>query len=1269
MRINYVSADVKDLILADAKISSFGGTNKPWTVPEVDLARQAIAPLRGYPYQLHQSAGAWITLKDSELLHLEVAEDFSQILREPGAIDEILSATQVKDTRESGGVTLNSADVIGAIEKLFGLQASNPGREVRLTFLTTSEIGKERKNPLPSGAAGIAAWSAAAEGGDVAEIRAALLDRIRSTNQRNFIEHSSDEELRFYLLTRLKFACGAGGWKTIEENNRNDLMAFREEVRSTADMAHRAYDAVLSHVLTTILSSSTRMLDRFQLIACLERATAVSVPSQVAVDLLEAPAIGKASGPIDLADLTALARTLLDVGAPPSIAMLFSDAAPAARLAFSAATALERTLIESDARDRPAARATISELITMSEAKHLVVGQPGSGKSHALWRTANQLLNAGEVIPLLLPAAQLNTWNDVVSLITDVAPSLSIDGILGDQRVCVCIDGWSEFAIGETAGEKRKAVRALRSVRVIANGKFADVGDTTFKIWSIELLSPNQVADVVERARPGEPVLSNPVLNLLRLPLLLSMHVLSEANASATGELLRQFHDYLARHLPEGFTEALAGAVAASALANDRSYGRLVLELRTRANAKGFVEPEKLLQRLGTIVERSGQALPIHDLYWSWLVGRGLVAGQLAADAIEPLHTRESYALALQSGARAIDEDVRHAVNDDLVLAAALDASQRSRSPNPILAACLERALSDDRLAVQSRGGLAALEIARPEYLRRALDVLSKLSQAKLYVNEWQQALRPAILFPQRAILGDWIGLDGSDFVLDAIAERGGAEWAPWLEQMALSGRITYVEALAVALGCSCDVPAWGRPHLEELIRLKPWKLRAAAARRSNVALARWIGAAYERLVETVIPQNSGSWLDLNRVLVACADDEVFRFLLARFGSMAKRPQELLGFAVVDRGRPWIAAFQKIAFATPSGGHHHKLAAALSPEIDDATARAWIAAGYDEVGWRVLITRHGEAILPELVANLPPSFAYLHHIPALANMRFFERAPVSLIEELWSRLGSPMQPKAMQDVLNALATVYPEGVASIVRFVCAQPNALPSYHLTQVLRLYDEWRQKLGADLGVQLPTGETLPFSRWVALHSVHQRFEDHFTPMMLSSSAELAIEVVLQHFQDDDDKAAAVLNALNDVKSYHAQLLNRMLATPKLAERIPSVFASCFDTFPAEALHRCLASPNIDQNALLFRLGSTSNPLHRSVHAKLMQRVLESPINLHHYRYLANMLRGHTRHDVLALLKSTTSPDEENAIWLVREVESARGERLVDEAGRLRL
>ncbi len=1237
-----------------------------WTVPEEDIARQAIAPLRGYVYQLHRSAAAWISLKSEDLLHLEVAEDYSEILREPGRLDEILEATQVKDTRESGAVNLNSADVIAAIESLFRLQASNVGREVRLNFLTTSEIGKERKNPLPSGEAGLVAWKMAASGGNVAEIRGALLSRLKPGKLKSFVELSSDECLRVRLLSPLTFVCGAIGGQVVEAANRNELMALREEVQSTADMAHRAYDAVLSHVITTILSSFTRMLDRPQLIACLQRATAIAVPSQVATALLGMPAIGKASGPMEIVELTALARTLLDMGTPPSITSLFPDASPAAHSALCAAAALRRTVTARDVQNVNATvRNTIPELAAVSASKHLVVGPPGSGKTHALWQAANELLSDGNVVPLFVPVSYLNTWSDVTSLITDAAPNLSVDAVLRDVRVCVCIDGWSEFAVGGHSSEKRKALRALRSARVIANGKFTDVGDTTFKSWSLELLSADQVANVVAKARPGEPRLPGSVLDLLRLPLLLSIHVLQAADASAIGDLLRQFHDHLARLLPEGFTDVLASAVAASALANDRSYGRLILDLQAGASKVGLAEPVKLLERLGTIAERSGKARPIHDLYWSWLAGRGLVAGQLTAAAIQPLTTRESYALALQSGVRAKDEDVQAAVEDDLVLAAGLDASQGSQRPNPIFTASLERALSDDRLAVRSRGGLAALETSRPEYLRRALDVLSELSQANLYVPEWLQALRPAVLFRQRAIVADWIGSEGSDFVLDAIAERGGAEWVPWLEQTALSGKIHYVEALAVALGCSPNVPDWGLPHLNELLGSKTWKLRPAATRRSNVPLAHYIAENYERLVETVIPLNSTLWIDLNRVLSACGSEAVFQLLLTLFGSMPTRSQELLGYAVVDRGQPWIAAFQKVAFAKPGGGHHHKLAEVLSPGIDDTTARAWIAAGYEEVGWQVLIARHGTAILPELVAKLPDSFADLHSIPALANIRFLKQAPASLIDELWSRFGGPMQPRATSDVLNALETVYPEGVASIVRFIAERPDALPSYHIAQALRIYDKWRARLGTELEVRLRSGKILPFKNWITLHTAIQRWEDHFTPELLSVSPDLAIWFVLQHCQNDDDKAGSVLNALKGVKFYHAGLLERMLSAPKLAPLIPNVFADCFDTFPASALHRCINSAHVDQSTLVFRLGSTSNPLHRSVHAQLIRRVVEDPINLHNSRYVASMLRGHTRHDLLALLKSTVILGSDNWIWFVREVEIAFGQRLISEDG----
>jgi hypothetical protein len=46
------------------------------SVPKGNLAREAIDSLRGYVYQIYQSALSWIELEPDEFLFLEVAEDY-----------------------------------------------------------------------------------------------------------------------------------------------------------------------------------------------------------------------------------------------------------------------------------------------------------------------------------------------------------------------------------------------------------------------------------------------------------------------------------------------------------------------------------------------------------------------------------------------------------------------------------------------------------------------------------------------------------------------------------------------------------------------------------------------------------------------------------------------------------------------------------------------------------------------------------------------------------------------------------------------------------------------------------------------------------------------------------------------------------------------------------------------------------------------------------------------------------------------------------------
>lgn len=1249
--------------MLNTPVSVFGDPSRIWSVPPEDVSRQATAALRGYVYQLHASAAAWLALGVDDELYLEVAEDFTELLRESEMGDEVLKATQVKDTRDSGAVTLNSPDVLDAIEALHRLRVCNPNREARLVFLTTSDVGKERKNALPSGAAGLTAWEAAASGGDVEELRAALLQRTLSDELRTFVTNSPPEQLRAELLSPVTFACGALDWRSLEEGNRRALVTRRDEFQATVEMARRAYDAVFREVVACVLGPAPRSLGGVQLQDCLELATSIAIPSGV-VDNLLGERAARPSTTLSMDELCNLAESLIETGTPPSIDRLLPTANTVARDAIIDAFSVKPRLTEIIS-DKAPSNASISDLIGFSEKKHLIVSQPGSGKTHALWRAANELLAAGTIIPLYLPAGQATSWRDLEEMITEAAPGVALTTLFQDPRICVFVDSWSDFASAAQAGEKRRALRALRSARLVATAKLADIDDGALKHWALDLLPPDRVARAVAAATPGETLPPSSVIDLLRLPLLLAIHVLSDARSATTGDLLRQFHEHLMRGLPERFTEVLAGAVADLSLAGTRSFGRLTHELQTRATKMGLTDPARLLRSLGTILERGGQAVPVHDLYWSWLTGRGLLGDAAAERALDSLWTRESYVLAIQAGGRAAESDVNATVREDMVLAATLDASRGAERPTPALIQALSLSLEDSRLAVRSRAALAALEGERLELLRPALEVLAELGRSNLYPSDWKRALSPNALYAQRATLADWLGSPNSSLVLDVIAERGGPEWSLWLEQVAADGRIIWAEAAATALGCCGDVPQWVRPHLDTVIASRPWMLRAAAARRGNRSLARFIAEEYERLVESVAGTKSGTWVELNRVLVSCGEDVVFDLLLTQFPSMSPRAQELLGFAIVERGSPWVARYQRIALAT-GASHHHKLAEELSLEIDDETARAWIAAGHEEAGWRVLIARHGEDLLPEMIEQLPSSFAGIHHIPVLANMRWFSSAPETLIDEIWRRIGSPMQPKAMQDVLNATARVHPVGIPHIVKFIARHPNALPAYHLRQALLLYEDWQKRSGVELGVKTADGVEHPFSEWGVRQSMKNSWEDHFTPELLSHSPELAIDYVVNHL--DDEYAAAVLKKLKVTASYSAPLLNRMLAVPALAAFIPQVFSDSFDLFPVKALQRCIRSGDIDQESLLYRLAATANPMHCAVHEELLARVLECPTKLHHLRHVADMLRGYSREEVLHMVEAAPHGREDCWFWFVRSVEAARNERLINEDGSVR-
>jgi hypothetical protein len=175
----------------------------PPTIPDQDVARQAVSALRGYVYQMYATALAWTKLGPDEVLLLEVAEDFATVS------SSALKLTQTGDTRGSGAITLRDPKVVAAINSFWRFQSANPGRAVRLEYLTTSPVGVESSSAFRHGRAGLEHWrDAARDEAGLTQLRAFLLTLALEADLAAWLRDAPDDEVRTRLLRGIRWECG-----------------------------------------------------------------------------------------------------------------------------------------------------------------------------------------------------------------------------------------------------------------------------------------------------------------------------------------------------------------------------------------------------------------------------------------------------------------------------------------------------------------------------------------------------------------------------------------------------------------------------------------------------------------------------------------------------------------------------------------------------------------------------------------------------------------------------------------------------------------------------------------------------------------------------------------------------------------------------------------------------------------------------------------------------------------------------------------------------
>jgi hypothetical protein len=959
--------------------------------------------------------------------------------------------------------------------------------------------------------------------------------------------------------------------------------------------------------------------------------------------------------------LRRIAHALLAAGTPPSVAALFPNAPEHARAALRDLEGVRRTISRSAKGNGPAT-ATLVDVVADPTLHHIVVAPPGSGKTHALWHAAQTLLSTGERIPLYVSTGSAASWREVEQRVGALAEGTDGRDLLRDPRACVMLDGWSEFAPDRGAAERAAAMRTLNGTKVVATGRRGHVTDLHFQVWMLEPLPPQSVSQAITKALSLARQPPSDMAELLQVPLALSLYVLLGGSATTRGELIAALHEHLSEGFPEAFRDALAGAVAAVALTRRKRSSRLLAEeLRVRAVRANLSHAQALFRRLGTLEQQGSMVVPVHDLYWSWLAGVGILLENRMTAALPILGTRESIDLALESGVRPHSSSIDTVRDIDAVLAAIL--ASRIGVDDPAAAATRDRVvdmLRSPLLAVRCRAAVAALRSSDDALVRGALDVISAARESNIYVPPLTEAIDPDALYVSRGTIAEWLGSVGSDLVIDAIAEHGDERWSPWLAQMAAAGKLTYPVAVAAALACEARIPDWTKPHLATVMGGEAYRLRPAARRGANNELAMWVADHYGSHAE---PRHSG-WLNLNEVLTRCGDDLVWARLLERFDGLPPSAQETLGFAIVERGDPWLGRFQKKAFASGAIATHHQLAEAVSLEIDDGTARSWIAHELAVLGWRVLISRYQNQIVPELVAALPDSFNELHSIPALKAMSYLAHPPDSLADEIWRRVRGTMTPMAMEDVLFALGPIRTRGVPLVVANLVRNPSFLPSYHFVRFVAIFSKWQVDTGVT--IQVTVGEKqLSFLEWIVVRRIALDRDDELFRSQLPPVRDAFAPIFLAHFKEDPATYARLLADGGRLDRYHPGLVEYLLATPGQAARIPELFSTAFETFPEGVLETVLDAPGVDFRKVTRALGASTTPAHAHVHATVARRLLAREFDIWAHRDVAQMLRVHPRASLLRILREVIGEraSDDTRLWLVREVEAASGNLLINE------
>ena len=512
-----------------------------------DPTREAVDSMRGYSYQVLCSVLAWVDLSEGELLFLEGAEDFDHIA------GDTATATQVRDTRGSGNITLRSKDTLQALNNFWSHRQRNLGRRIRFRYLTTSQVGLERGDPLGRGVPGIDLWKRAKEAGnpdrqaeDLSALHAFLRNQSGlSDDLRDFLHSCSPDDFLNKIVQPIDWDTAAGDATRIRGALRQRLTEFGAERHVPAPDAEMVMSALHEHVWMVAIQDGDRTLDRAGFIRTFDEYTRISVPKSVYNELVARDlSIGGTKDRLSHGSRDAPPPRALSPFDIEAIGHAFG-AVSEALLGWPQDTGgqwierpeLER-LRELAMRDQPAVTA--------------LLGEPGGGKSAIFARLGSQLSEDGTIL-LAIKAdrvprtvatlTELDAW-----IGCEIPAAEALRRLAATRRVVVLIDQLDALAdLMDRHSQRLSALlRLVHAVRetpklqvLVSCREFEfrnDVRLNTLKAENVSLARPSwdRVLPLLTARRFDTSGWSEEVRNVLRTPQHLAMFIEHSAGGKDT---------------------------------------------------------------------------------------------------------------------------------------------------------------------------------------------------------------------------------------------------------------------------------------------------------------------------------------------------------------------------------------------------------------------------------------------------------------------------------------------------------------------------------------------------------------------------------------------------------------------------------------------------------------------------------------------------------------------------------------------------------------